>query len=673
MIPRILLVGVGAFGRHHARVLLELEKQGVLKFVGAVVKSDASRARIAREFHIPVYRSLTEKLLSSVDAVDIVTPPETHYALASKCLRYCDVFIEKPLATKAKEARALERLASKQGRILEVGHIFRHHPVAKALKSRFGPKGMPERIRGVFINPVHADTGREPSLEMLHLFDIVDFIWPERTHRAISSRKEGRTSVVSVRYTDGCDAIFTLGWEGDAKKRSINFYYPNQKIEGDFLGSKITAFGKGEPATSDHPIDVEPLRIEISSFVQAVSRHPRHRSGNAIKSASLKKGNAEMAARIVEVAERAIPLPTKRPKVAVIGGGIFGASVAAELGSFCDVVLFEKNSALLREGTLINQFRHHFGYHYPRSDETVWDVQRSRADFEAEFKDAISSDAPTYYALAKKGSFVTVEQFDAFCKKHKLPRRGAFPSRDLLAREETSLCIKVPEPSYHHGTLAKLVESRLGALKSVKILYNTTVTGSSLEAGSKKAIRYVRAKGKEKSQKFDFVINATYANINRFIKWMDFEQRPVRVDLAEVLIVKLPIPPVSITVIDGPFATLMPTGNPNEFTLYHVRESILDRYVPKDGLVREVRGKKSRQEHIYRESLKFFPILKKAAIVESRIVHRGVQAYHEHDDARVADLIEHGFGCWSILSGKILSSVTTAKRVRKAIESSIAP
>ena len=60
-------------------------------------------------------------------------------------------------------------------------------------------------------------------------------------------------------------------------------------------------------------------------------------------------------------------------------------------------------------------------------------------------------------------------------------------------------------------------------------------------------------------------------------------------------------------------------------------------------------------------------ILKEAEIIESRIVNRGVQANVEHSDARVADLIEHGFGCWSILSGKILSSVTLSKRLAEII------
>jgi len=80
---------------------------------------------------------------------------------------------------------------------------------------------------------------------------------------------------------------------------------------------------------------------------------------------------------------------------------------------------------------------------------------------------------------------------------------------------------------------------------------------------------------------------------------------------------------------------------------------------------------KTNYEAILRESKKLLPILEKAEIVETRIIHRGVQAYQEHDDARIADLIDHGFGTWSILSGKILSSVSMGRKIADLIKKSI--
>jgi glycine/D-amino acid oxidase-like deaminating enzyme len=167
---------------------------------------------------------------------------------------------------------------------------------------------------------------------------------------------------------------------------------------------------------------------------------------------------------------------------------------------------------------------------------------------------------------------------------------------------------------------------------------------------------------------FDFVINATYARINDFTGWLGIAPFPMRIDLAEVLIVKIPGPLISLTVMDGPFATIMPIGNPNEYTLYHVCASIIDQYTPKNGKVTPAQNPQSQRETIFNQSKLLFPFLKNAEIITSRIVHRGVRANHEHDDSRVANIIDHGNGTWSILSGKILSSVQTSKRIAQIIK-----
>jgi len=657
-VPRVLLVGAGCFGQNHLRVLKDLAYQSRVELVGVVVRDAAHRRHITKEYDVTTYPRLTKKLLKNVDAVDIVTPPETHFDLVKKCLQYADVFVEKPLAMNAADAHRLEKMARRYKRTLTVGHIFRFHPVSLKLKALLPRKGIPSKINGSFVNPVSSDQDREPSLELLHLFDVIDFLWSKR-HTMVSARSEGRVSVVHVRYGKNTDAHFVLGWRGNTKERTLIFKYPQLTVQADFLADTVTVSRKSVSKKYKCPPVEEPLRKELVSFLKAVAGVGKN------------EASAVMAARIVSIAEQAIPKSKHVPRIAVIGGGIFGTSVAAELSVFGDVSIFEKNAELLQEGSYVNCYRHHHGYHYPRSDETVVDVQCSRIPFEKIFKDALLH-TPTYYALAKEGSYVSVKEFLAFCKKHNLPYKKSFPQGHLLAKKEINLSIRVPEPSYDYGKLKEITTKRLDAMPNIDIRYNTLVTGITFDTKGAKAITYrstdpASSRHREKRQKFDIVVNATYANINRFARWLDFETYPIRVDLAEVVVIKLPIPPISITVIDGPFATLMPIDKPGEFVLYHVKESILDRYVPANGLVKKFPKGYSNQEAILAESAKFFPILKKATIVESRIVHRGVLAYHEHDDARVADLIEHGFGCWSILSGKILSSVMTAKRLSRII------
>lgn len=658
-IPKILLVGAGRFGLNHIRVLKSLEHNKLISFVGVVVRNKDKREKIAKDYGIKVYSNIKQDLLESVDAVDIVTPPETHYNIVKKCLPYCDVFVEKPVTIKKKDVDTLASLANKSNRVFVVGHIYRYHDVVKKLKSLVDDKGIPKKIIGSFINPAKSDQGREISIELLHLFDIIDFLW-NKDPKVVFSTKNNRLNMVDMRLSNENEIHLTLGWKGEDKIRNLKLEYLNEFFQVDLIeNSIIQKKTTGELINEYHFKEIEePLHCELIDFVKKIGKNKKYT-------------NIDLAKRVLFTAIDAIPKRNiKKPKIAIIGGGIFGTSVAMELGSFCDVTLFEKNDELLQEGTLINQFRHHYGYHYPRSDETVIDVQKSRADFENIFKKALFIDSPTYYAISKKDSKVNVEEFIKFCKKHKLPYKKEYPPKNFLSRDEIDLSIRVPEPSYRHKVLKSIVKNKIKTLPNINVCLGAIVSGCNIDKNGKKNISY-SIKNISKSDKFDFVINATYANINRFVNWLNFDKCPIRVDLAEVIIIKLPVKPVSVTVIDGEFATLMPTGNKNEFTLYHVKESIIDRYVPVDGLIKKVTDYRSKREAIFNESLKFFPILKSAEFVENRIVHRGVQAYHEHDDSRVADLINHGFGCWSILSGKILSSVTTAKRLKEMIKKSI--
>ena len=660
LIPKILVVGAGRFGAHHIRLLKELHVEGLITLTGIVVRNSKNHRKIAETYNVPVYKKITPDLLKSVDAVDIVTPPETHFSIVKQCLPYTNVFVEKPLATKASQTITLDRLAHKYKRLISIGHIYRFDPITEKLRELMSKKGMPYKIHGVFVNPTSADQGREPSFELLHLFDIVDYIWHNQA-TLVYSRTERRIATIDVRYGKRCHAQYVLGWRDEEKNRTLSFKFNDCFIKADYVARTIEITKNGKVTTIDCPLTSEPLKMELLDFIKSIQgAHKKNTSPRRLV-------DAKTAGRIISIAEKAVPNVSKKPRVAIIGGGIFGTSIAAELGAFCSVTLFEKNAELLKEGTFINQFRHHFGYHYPRSAETVQEIQQSTLDFEHIFEPAIDRTIPTYYGLAKKGSLVTKDEFLTFCAAHNLPYTIESPPDYLLSKKLIDLTIKVPEPSYHHSKLAKLTLDRLAKIPTVRILYNTQVTNCVLKKNGIKTITYQAKKSAKKKQDFDYVINATYANINQFNSWLNFEKYPLRVDLAEVLIVNIPIEPISITVVDGQFATLMPTGNPHEFTLYHVKESILDRYVPEDGLIKIPKNVETRRNAIFRESLPLFPILKEAKIVESRIVHRGVRAYREYDDTRAADIIENGFGCWSILSGKILSSVTTAKKIAKIL------
>ena len=131
----VVLVGLGRWGEKHLRVLTQL---------GATVwVADVSRER--REWAVGQGVDRTravadvEAALPHVEAVDVVTPADSHRAIAETCLaagRHC--FVEKPLTVSVADARAVAAAARAAGRVVQVGHIFRFHPVTATLRAALG-------------------------------------------------------------------------------------------------------------------------------------------------------------------------------------------------------------------------------------------------------------------------------------------------------------------------------------------------------------------------------------------------------------------------------------------------------------------------------------------------------------------------------------------------------
>ena len=147
---------------------------------------------------------------------------------------------------------------------------------------------------------------------------------------------------------------------------------------------------------------------------------------------------------------------------------------------------------------------------------------------------------------------------------------------------------------------------------NLKIKLSTEVVGGKIDKDGTKNLVVVDSKGNKHTEMFDYIINTTYANYNKFSKWFEFPIKPVRIDLVEALIVKLPLPKISLAVMDGPFTNLVPTSKDNIFTLVHIKESILERYVPKSGIPHTKKRTKTMVNETLQKSQEWFPILGKS-------------------------------------------------------------
>ena len=129
--PKIGVVGAGHLGKHHIK---HLSNHKGVDFVGVFDINEDSLKNICDEFSVKPLQSL-EELISLCEAVNIVTPTNTHFDIARKFLNQKkDVFIEKPITNTVEEALSLINLAKTNECILQVGHIERFNPTINKLK-----------------------------------------------------------------------------------------------------------------------------------------------------------------------------------------------------------------------------------------------------------------------------------------------------------------------------------------------------------------------------------------------------------------------------------------------------------------------------------------------------------------------------------------------------------
>ncbi|OFW27875.1 MAG: hypothetical protein A3H97_16560 [Acidobacteria bacterium RIFCSPLOWO2_02_FULL_65_29] len=655
--PKVLLIGAGRFGLQHLAEWRRLAAGGEVEVAGVVVNSEKSRDAIGAGNDIPVHRQLDDALIRGVDAVDIVTPSETHAALVQRCLPLAHVLVEKPLAMDPAEAAELRKLALKSGRVLMVGHLFRFHPVVRALKRLVDSIAeFPRGIDGIMTNPGDGSAElKDPNLEFLHLFDIVDFLFGVEPVMNIG-RRNGFVNQVSVRYPGPMNVNLKMGWGGEAKVRVLKLVYSDRQITANLVDNSIVEASRNNQVHKTFfSADPGALREELRTFLAA------------IRDQSAAHPDAAVGERIVRIAVAARPRPEKeRPRVAVIGGGIFGATCALELERIAQVSLFERHEELLTEVSFNNQFRHHSGFHYPRSYDTIAEIKATRRDFEAEYEDAIIRDVPAYFCTSATAIEIPAERYLAACMNSNLAFTLGGPPEGVLDLSKVSLCLKTDEAVYDVPRLRQIVTDRLRRNKDIRFHPKTNVVSGVIGGDGSKRLTVVGPEG-SREESFDYLVNATYMNRNLVAQWFGFPVEPLRFDLYELLVLRLPIPQVCVTIIDGPFTSLVGTGREGEFLLSHIHNSVSRSVIPADGMPPDWGELPTNRSTMLRHSARYLPILGKATVVESRWATRTVNAFARDFDARPTVITSHGFGCWSVLGGKIITCVSNAREIAQEI------
>jgi UDP-N-acetylglucosamine 3-dehydrogenase len=308
----VLLVGLGRWGEKHLRVLGELGVELWVADVSAERRAFALRAGVAPARVVEDFRSA----LPHVDAVDIVTPADSHLTLAAECLRAGrDCFIEKPLTLTVEEGRRLAAVVAETGRILQVGHIFRFHPVTTALRERLA-SGALGRVRygtgrfAGFKRP-RTDVGVTQT-DAIHYFDLFAYLLGREATAVTAVLRDylGRGlddfSFSTVEYGD-VPAFVEAGYFAPGTCRDCVIVAEQATVAVDFGSSEVRVHanrhvpGRGGWQAAEGAVEAfkasgpEPLRRELELFLDAVARRGR-------PAVDVQAGLAAM--RVVEAAQR---------------------------------------------------------------------------------------------------------------------------------------------------------------------------------------------------------------------------------------------------------------------------------------------------------------------------------------------------------------------------------
>ena len=285
----LAVVGCGYWGRNLVRNFRELGALALVCDASERGRRDAGElapdARISADF--------ADAMESSIDAVALATPAETHYPLAQAALEAGkDVFVEKPLALTRDQGARLVQLARRHGKILMVGHVLEYHPAVTALRRAIAD-GRLGRIRYIYSNRLSLGKVRreENILWSFAPHDVAVILrlvggLPLQVSAAGGNYIQPRIADVTVTnllFDNGVRAHIFVSWLHPFKEQRLVVIGDKRMASFDDVDKRLLVYDQRVDVENGEPIPVkgegsaiafasdEPLRLECEAFLDAIA------------------------------------------------------------------------------------------------------------------------------------------------------------------------------------------------------------------------------------------------------------------------------------------------------------------------------------------------------------------------------------------------------------------
>ena len=251
----------------------------------------------------------------------------------------------------------------------------------------------------------------------------------------------------------------------------------------------------------------------------------------------------------------------------IIGAGLYGLYAALFCGKRGErVVVLECESAAFERATYANQARVHMGYHYPRSISTAIKSRDYFEPFHRDYGFCIYDSFDKIYATSASFSWTSASQFKKFCRDADIPCDEISTEKYFKA----GMCdgaFVTTEYAYDAQLLKAWILEEIQGFPNITLVYDANIADVAIDG-----TQYVLRMENGAVHRTDFVVNATYASVNQINALFGFPMLRIKYELCETILCQAndKLEGTGITVMDGPFFSIMPFGK----TGYHSLTSV---------------------------------------------------------------------------------------------------
>lgn len=267
------VVGVGHFGRHHARIYGELPDVDLV----AVVDIDGKRAEQIAAGADADAKPLTDyhEIIDTVDLVSVATPTESHFSIARDFLNAgVGVLVEKPMAATFVQARELVEVAQAGKATFQVGYVNRYSSLMRTVDELDVKPGFIEVHRLSAFNFRAADLGVVLDM-MIHDIDVVLSLVDDEVAdvQAVGLPIIGKNEDIAnarITFANGCVANLTASRLSLKPMRKVRVFCLDSYVNLDFDRNHALVVRKA-PGFSPGSFEIEQLKAtqpdEFKEFV----------------------------------------------------------------------------------------------------------------------------------------------------------------------------------------------------------------------------------------------------------------------------------------------------------------------------------------------------------------------------------------------------------------------